>query len=75
MGDDFNITDESLLFNEPGIQVLCFTFSPIDDADLESTEDVIVSASVNSIVVSFLPGGNQTIIQIIDDGKDTVPDY
>lgn len=75
VGEDFNTTNENLFSNEPGVQVLCFTFFPIDDANLESTEDVIISASTNSDDVSFPPGGNRTVIQIIDDGKDTVSEY
>ena len=68
VGEDFRTIDERLVFNLPGNFTLCFLFFPIDDTELE--ESIVLEAtSVTNGEVHFPPGGNQAIIQIIDNGK------
>lgn len=47
----------------------CFSFVPIDDAEPEFEENIVVIASAMNDEVHFPLGGNQAAIQITGTGK------
>lgn len=64
---------ESLFF-QPGARAgvndrQCFFFDPIDDRNVEPTEDLTLMASSPNRELQFLPLGDTAVVDIIDNGE------
>lgn len=65
-GSDFAPMNLTLSF-QAGETQQCFTFDPIDDTAVEPTEVLSVKVSSDNQEVSFSPGRETAIIDILDD--------
>lgn len=47
----------------------CFSFDPIDDRNIEPTEDLVLMASSPNQELLFSPFGDKAFVNIVDNGE------
>ena len=81
MSSDYNTISQPLFFPEGstpgGNDQACFFIAPIDDSELEFSENFMLVASSDNVDLEFTQdGGNMAVVNIIDDDSESffVPD-